>query len=169
MSGINYNITTNKAANEDESVPAVIADSAAEVLSNSLGASAVVSTVFSNVAGGNQTQVASVQVAVTLAVESLCLIHYSGAALIQTADAFLGYQVNSDTPTVSLYVARADNNRGRVTNMFFADPIILPAGSHTIKLTASRATNNFTLVDNNTDGLFGDGKLRVTVLGPTGN
>jgi hypothetical protein len=122
-------------------------------------ADTTVSTVGSDTPGGNLAQVTGAEVSVTVSQTSQCLLVLSGSVQTQTAESYIGYQVNSDTPVVLLSTSRSDSVINFVHHCGFVHPFTLPAGTHTVKLMAARAVNNTIIL-----GAGGINKIRLSVV-----
>lgn len=169
MSGPNFNITTNRAANEDGSVPAGGGGGGEPVVISTatLASDTVVSTVYTNVPGGSMTQVSTWQASITTTVE--CNLHISCSFTAigaggTTSEAIIGYQRDSNTAVGACYLTFPGTDVHRMRGHFEDVITALPAGTYIIKVMASRLTTNFTI-----NGL-GNGNKPILVLKayPTG-
>jgi len=114
------------------------------------GGSFTVTSVFSDVPGGNMAQVSDVQVTFNALEGERVEIKYIGQAQMNGSDnIILGYQMDSDTPIETHYTYDTTTTSARdISFNRFTDP--LSAGQHTVKLMASKSVGNASIYDDDT-------------------
>jgi len=116
------------------------------VTETTLAADFTIVQAFSDVDGAGMAQVDSVQLTVTTVANERLLINYNGCinstGNVGFRDAILGYQIDSNTPVVCGYwnheSATGDSDLASFSRLTAA----LSAGTHIIKLTASKSNTN---------------------------
>jgi hypothetical protein len=132
----------------------------------SIADSTLITANYSDVAGGGMAQLGSIQVELTLDVESICLVNFLGTIYLDASkSAIYGYRLNADTAVPVGYTARNTANAPS-SNGSFCVPVTLAAGTHTVRLMGSKLTANGYVLGNTN---LRSGSFGVIVLGPTGS